>query len=444
MVESIKVRTYPTKTEYLAGEALDITGLMLTAVYSDGTTMRVGAGFTVSGFDSNTAGTKTVIVTYEGKTVTFTVEVVAPVTNGITKQPEDVTTETGTDVQFKVVATGDVVSYKWQYRKIYKWYDTSMEGYDTDTLTVPAVGSRNGYDYRCVITFADGTVLYTEPAELTVNTYIANVQNPNDQTVVLGYKGQFTASAQGEGLKYQWQYQRPGSEAWINTAMEGATKPTVLIETTTARNGYKYRCVITDVTGKTVYTEPATMRVLSFKSHPQESFSVTGANVTFSVTTSVAEGFIYQWQYSKNGVTWTNTTMPGYNTATLTVSATKARNGYQYRCVLTGSKNSKIESKSAVLRVGDPIAVTAQPEGYVGSVGQTAVFEVEASNVYTYRWQYARAGSETWNNTTMEGADTASLKVQITAGRNGYRYRCVMVGFDGREVISQPAKLTVK
>ena len=32
-----------------------------------------------------------------------------------------------------------------------------MTGYNTDTLTVTATGARNGYDYRCLITFADGT-----------------------------------------------------------------------------------------------------------------------------------------------------------------------------------------------------------------------------------------------------------------------------------------------
>ena len=96
----------------------------------------------------------------------------------ITKQPESVTVETGTDAVFHVEVTGEVVSYKWEYRKIYKWFATEMEGYNTDTLTVPVTGARNGYDYRCTVTFADGTVLVTEPAELTVITHITDVQRP--------------------------------------------------------------------------------------------------------------------------------------------------------------------------------------------------------------------------------------------------------------------------
>ncbi|MBR4862928.1 MAG: hypothetical protein IKU07_00005, partial [Oscillospiraceae bacterium] len=113
--------------------------------------------------------------------------------NAIVQQPESVTVDTGATVQFKVEVEGDVVSYKWEYRKVWKFFNTSMTGYNTDTLTVAANGARNGYGYRCTITFADGTVLVSDVAKLTVNTFITDVQNPNDQTVVLGYKGQFTA-----------------------------------------------------------------------------------------------------------------------------------------------------------------------------------------------------------------------------------------------------------
>jgi len=361
----------------------------------------------------------------------------------ITKQPEAVNAETGAEVQFHVEAEGNIVSYKWEYRKVWKWFNTSMTGYNTDTLTVTATGARNGYDYRCVITFADGTVLTTEPAELTVNTYITDVVGPNDQTVVNGYKGQFTASAQGEAIKYKWQYQRPGDTGWYYTTMEGNNLPTVLIETNTARDGYRYRCEITDVTGNiTVYTEPATMRVLSFKSHPVETFAPTTGTVTFSVTTSVDSGFTYQWQYSRDGEKWTNTTLTGYNTDTLTVPA-KGKNGYMYRCQLTGSKNSKIESKAATLHVGDPVVITAQPQAVTVAAGEVATFTVEATNAYAYQWQYQRPTGTTWGNTSADGNQTATLNVTTKASNNGYKYRCVVYGLDGVEYITEIATLTI-
>ena len=75
VLEKIEVATKPTKTVYQIGESLDTTGLTLKATYSDGTTKKISSGFTVSGFDSATAGTKTVTVKYEGKMTTFTVTV---------------------------------------------------------------------------------------------------------------------------------------------------------------------------------------------------------------------------------------------------------------------------------------------------------------------------------------------------------------------------------
>ncbi|MBR4863845.1 MAG: hypothetical protein IKU07_04650 [Oscillospiraceae bacterium] len=39
------------------------------------------------------------------------------------------------------------------------------------------------YDYRCTVTFADGTELVSEMAELTVNTYINITSHPNDQVL---------------------------------------------------------------------------------------------------------------------------------------------------------------------------------------------------------------------------------------------------------------------
>ena len=43
-----------------------------------------------------------------------------------------------------------------------------MEGYNTDTLTVTATASRNGYKYRCIVTDAYGNETVSQEAILTV------------------------------------------------------------------------------------------------------------------------------------------------------------------------------------------------------------------------------------------------------------------------------------
>ena len=80
------------KTEYKQGEDLDLSGLTVTAVYSDGSRTEIQAGeggYTVSGYDADTAGTQTVTITYGGESVTFTVTVAEKEEPGEPSEPSD-------------------------------------------------------------------------------------------------------------------------------------------------------------------------------------------------------------------------------------------------------------------------------------------------------------------------------------------------------------------
>ena len=73
--------TAPAKLEYTVGEELDLTGMTVTAVYSDETTKDVTEEADISGYDKDTEGTQEITVTYtEGDqkvTATFNVTVKA-------------------------------------------------------------------------------------------------------------------------------------------------------------------------------------------------------------------------------------------------------------------------------------------------------------------------------------------------------------------------------
>ena len=75
-LESIAVTAGPTKTTYKVGEELDLTGLVVTATYSDDSTAPVEVTpAMVTGFDNTQTGKQTLTVTYEGETATFEVTV---------------------------------------------------------------------------------------------------------------------------------------------------------------------------------------------------------------------------------------------------------------------------------------------------------------------------------------------------------------------------------
>ena len=74
-LQSISIKTNPTKTTYYVGETLDTAGLVITATYSDGSSKDITSGFTYSPTTLNAAGTQTITVSYSGKTTTFNVTV---------------------------------------------------------------------------------------------------------------------------------------------------------------------------------------------------------------------------------------------------------------------------------------------------------------------------------------------------------------------------------
>ncbi len=87
---SLAIVNQPEKTVYYIGEELDTTGLQLKAEYEDGTKEELTEGFELSGFDSSTAGEKTVTVTYQGKTAQFNVTIKENgiVSLAVVQQPE--------------------------------------------------------------------------------------------------------------------------------------------------------------------------------------------------------------------------------------------------------------------------------------------------------------------------------------------------------------------
>ncbi len=73
-VTSVSVTNLPTKLQYTIGEDLDLSGLTVVAYYNNDTSGTVNC-YTVSGYSSATVGEKTITVSFEGKTTTFSIDV---------------------------------------------------------------------------------------------------------------------------------------------------------------------------------------------------------------------------------------------------------------------------------------------------------------------------------------------------------------------------------
>ena len=71
-------------------------------------------------------------------------------------------------------------------------------------------------------------------------------------------------------------------------------------------------------------------------------------------------------------------------------------------------------------------------------------FTVAAEGATAYQWQYNK-GTETWYDCSgagYEDADTATLRTKVTAGRDGFQFRC-MVTVGTQTAPSEAATMTV-
>lgn len=94
------------------------------------------------------------------------------------------------------------------------------------------------------------------------NVRLAITQQPKDASVATNASAIFTVKAVGAGLTYQWQF-LPAADgsAWSNTSATGATTASLTIVGASYRNGYKYRCIVTDKKGRQVTSDVATLTV---------------------------------------------------------------------------------------------------------------------------------------------------------------------------------------
>ena len=228
--------------------------------------MAVRDGYSFAGLSTDAAGEHSVFPELRDgeacyvapdENVTYYVQWVRAGEVPILLQPNDVTLPIGQTAVFFVSANGDDLTYQWQFCKNGKWENSGMTGSKTAAISVPVTAARNGQQYRCIITNANGNKVTSNAAKLLVKTVIT--AQPKNATASVGETAQFTVSATGAGLTYQWQFCKGGK--WENSGMTGSKTATISVPATAARNGQQYRCIITDANGNKVISNAAKLTV---------------------------------------------------------------------------------------------------------------------------------------------------------------------------------------
>ena len=82
------------------------------------------------------------------------------------------------------------------------------------------------------------------------------------------------------------------------------------------------------------------------------------------------------------------------------------------------------------------IEITAQPTDIEASIGETgtATVTAEADGDISYQWYYCTANGSVWQESGMPGAQSDTIRVQVTQKRLGQKYKCVLTDEKGESV----------
>ena len=213
------------------------------------------------------------------------------------------------------------------------------------------VPTRDGYDFAGwfdnkgsnvtadTIYAVDGNTTLTAKWELHpvyITEHPQNVTSEEDKTV------NFLVTAIGENVTYQWQLCCVGTQTWQNvpTTFSGYNAKKLSVVATAERNGYKFRCVVTDANGKTATSDAAELTVKKAE-EPLKILSLTANKTTANpgdtimVTANVTGGAGgYTYKYIINDTT---------NDSWYKLQDYKAANGIVWKATTAGTKRIMVD-----------------------------------------------------------------------------------------------------
>ncbi len=186
--------------------------------------------------------------------------VILPVT--ITAQPESWTGALGETATFTVGAEGDNLSYQWQYRTTPSgsWKNVTAASGKMASYSLTVKERHDGYEYRCVVTGANGEAI-SNVVSLTIEYTVTITAQPESWAGAIGETATFTVAAEGDDLSYQWQVRKTANGPWNDVTAASGRQASYSLTVKARHNGYEYRCVVTRGDGVQGITDVVSLTV---------------------------------------------------------------------------------------------------------------------------------------------------------------------------------------
>ena len=367
----------------------------------------------------------------------------------IVSQPVDFVGMVGDTATFTVTAEGEGLKYQWYF------YDAAASEWKKSsgtnaTLNVEFKAYRNNQQYRCEITDSDGNTVITDVVKIVAQAVdLVIVTQPVDYVGSVNDELSFTVEATGNGLTYQWYYSSDGGTSWVKSGTPGFDTNNLRPILRAYRDGYQFRCVVTDVLGNSITSDTVSMTVKSsdivIMTQPTDVEEAILGELYYYTVEATGDNLTYRWEVSSDGgVTWNESWNQGYDTATLGVRMNANRDGNLYRCVITSGLKIVATTNAVILDMQDPsAAIVSSPSNQYVTANKTCAFKVQATGTdLTYQWYRSNDKGATWNVTYLSGYNTDTLSFVATAGRAAM-YKCKITDGSGYAVWSGEAKLQI-
>ena len=395
-----------------------------------------------------------------------------------TKNPANVTVNPGETATLSVEVTGGKTPYKYQWSMSRdgareQWYDVSGKTEATNSVKTDASAAGATMVYRCKVTDAAGTTLYSDLGSITVGAKELKIKTqPQGGNVQVGDTLKMSVAAEGgkEPYSYQWfVYEGKMFRDYLPLGGSDKAKNTTTAEmsyTFTAEAGAekKFRCEITDSEGKKVTSETAVVNIaaaapLTIVDQP-DSYT-TKANVgstlaAFYIQVSGGKApYDFTWFLGmEGGGTSVNSGMDdievrhasneGYSTMRAMVNSSfeyTADNRYFFYCEVVDANGTKVTSDAFdITLIYQPLSATASGPSRV-ALGATATLQVIISGgkgPYELTWMGYNADSYsqgfttsaiTWNGVSLS-QDGTTLTVD-TSKCQAKQFKCEVTDATG-------------
>ena len=352
----------------------------------------------------------------------------------IIDQPQNCYINSSGNVTFGITTSTDNCSYQWEYRKgsTGNWIRVTNNG-TGKTYTTSSSSTRNGWEFRCKVMDADGSVIETSDTAKIIygsdNFKIAS--DPSDAVIREAGNVSFRVSANTDQVTndpctYQWEYSKDGGKNWITVVSNGKSS-SYTTSGSASRNGWLFRCNVT-YNNVTLKSKSAAIifenNDFEISTQPKDQIINTNKNVTFNVGTN-ASSPSYQWEYSKDGGKSWITIVSNGKSASYTTAGTASRNGWLFRCNVTSGGTTKTSNAAAIIfEEQNQINILQQPEDVTISENGNVLFACEAEGKdLKYQWEYSKDKGRNWIKVTKNGTSNF-YKTAGTESRNGWLFRC--------------------